>query len=119
MKKLTCIVCPLSCSLFVEEKEELKITGNKCERGIKYAKEEIRNPKRILTTTVKIKDGIYPVIPVRTSKPIPKDYIFPLIKKLSEVELTAPIPSGYKVLENIFNLGIDVITTREMKKLNR
>lgn len=116
-KRLTCVVCPLGCNLVIEEREgELKISGNKCERGIKYALEEIKNPKRVLTTTVKIKEGVYPVIPVKTSLPIPKDYIFLLLEELAEVELEAPIPMGYKVLENVFNLGVDVITTREMKK---
>jgi CxxC motif-containing protein len=117
LKKLTCIICPLGCNLEInEDKGELKILGNKCERGIKYALEEIKNPKRIVTTTVRIKGGIYPVIPVKTSLPIPKDYIFPLLEKLSEIEISAPIPIEYKVLENIFNLGIDVVTTRSMPK---
>ncbi|MGB9768991.1 MAG: DUF1667 domain-containing protein [Dictyoglomus sp.] len=115
MRKLTCIICPLGCNLIIEESEEIKITGNKCPKGIKYALEEIKNPKRVVTTTVKVKGGIYPVIPVKTSSPIPKDYIFPLLEELAEIELTAPVPIGFKVLENIFNLGIDVITTKEMK----
>lgn len=116
-KAITCIVCPLGCSINIESKEnKLLIEGYQCERGKKYAEEEIRNPKRVLTTTVKVKDGKYRVIPVKTTAPIPKNYIFPLLKKLSEIELEAPIPQGYKVLENIFQVGVDVITTRPMER---
>lgn len=116
-KTITCIVCPLGCTINVESKENIVIIkGNQCERGEKYAKEEITNPKRVLTTTIKVKNGKYRVIPVKTTAPIPKNYIFPLLKKLSEIELEAPIPQGYKVLENIFQLGVDVITTRPMEK---
>jgi CxxC motif-containing protein len=114
-KELTCIVCPLGCSLEIEIGEDIIVKGNKCEKGKNYAIEEIKNPKRILTTTIKIKNGKYKVVPVKTTAPIPKEYIFPLLEKLSEIEISAPVPIRYKVLENIFQLSIDVITTRPME----
>uniref|UniRef100_A0A7C3RU56 DUF1667 domain-containing protein n=1 Tax=Dictyoglomus thermophilum TaxID=14 RepID=A0A7C3RU56_DICTH len=114
-KEITCIVCPLGCSLELEIGEDIMVKGNKCEKGKNYAIEEFKNPKRTLTTTVKIKNGKYKVVPVKTTFPIPKEYIFPLLEKLSEIEITAPVPMGYKVLENIFQLSVDVITTRPME----
>ena len=42
MKEYTCIVCPRSCRITVEEKDgELVITGNTCKRGYEFAKNEI------------------------------------------------------------------------------
>ena len=65
MRELTCIVCPIGCSLLVEEGLEgledrsvpgngfsaLKIKGNRCPRGAAYAQEEILAPKRTVTAT--------------------------------------------------------------------
>lgn len=119
MKKIiTCIICPLGCTIEVEIKDDAIFTmkGNQCKRGEKYVEDELKNPRRVLTTTVKVKNGKYRMIPVKTTAPIPKGYIFPLLKRLSEIELEAPINQGYKVLENIFQEGVDVITTRPMEK---
>ncbi len=115
-KNLTCIVCPLGCSLEVEViSEEIIVKGNRCEKGKKYAEEEIKNPKRLLTTTVKVKNGKYNVVPVKTTGPIPKNHIFDLLKKLSDIEIEAPVPQGFKVLEKVYQ-DVDVITTRPMEK---
>ena len=53
MKELICILCPRGCRLKVDD--NLNVTGNFCPRGIIYAKTEITNPTRSLTSTVKIK----------------------------------------------------------------
>ncbi|ACI20002.1 DUF1667 domain-containing protein [Dictyoglomus thermophilum] len=115
-KELTCIVCPLGCNLEVEIiNNEIKVKGNKCDKGRKYAEEEIKNPKRVLTTTVRVKNGKYNVIPVKTTGPIPRDYIFEVLKRLAKIEIEAPVPQGFKVLEKIYQ-DVDVITTRPMEK---
>ena len=66
MRELTCIICPMGCSLSVEVASEegsvpnsspgsgLTITGNRCPRGAVYAQEEIRAPKRMVTATCRI-----------------------------------------------------------------
>ena len=37
MKELTCIICPVGCSLCVEEENgEMKVSGNTCKRGEEY-----------------------------------------------------------------------------------
>lgn len=54
--EMTCIVCPIGCSLVVEaeEKEEPRVTGNRCPRGAAYAVEELRAPKRMVTATCRL-----------------------------------------------------------------
>ena len=76
-KILTCIVCPQGCPIEVwEDKGEIQVTGNTCKRGYEYALEEYKAPKRILTSTIRVKGGVLPVIPVRSNVPIPKEKLF-------------------------------------------
>ena len=58
-KEMTCIVCPLGCTLTVEQTEDgaVVVTGNTCPRGAKYAENECINPQRTITTTLRCEDG--------------------------------------------------------------
>lgn len=112
-KTMTCIVCPIGCELQVEQKgDKLIVTGNKCPRGEQYAIEEITAPKRVLTSTIKINNWVHPVIPVRTSKPIPKEKIFAVMNILSNLEVTAPVKLGQVVINNILDTEANIIITR-------
>ncbi len=52
-RTLTCIGCPLGCTVEVttENGQILSVTGNTCKRGEDYARKEVTNPTRIVTTT--------------------------------------------------------------------
>ena len=43
MKELNCIVCPKGCHLKVDENNDYKVSGNACERGAEYGKNELIN----------------------------------------------------------------------------
>lgn len=116
-KTLTCIVCPQGCQIEVwEEDGELKLSGNTCERGYNYALEEYKAPKRILTTTVRIKNGILQVLPVRSSIPVPKQNLFECMSIINKQEIKAPISMGDVIVKNILNLNVDIIASRDMEK---
>ena len=53
-RELICIGCPLGCPVTVsmEEGRVLSVTGNTCKRGDDYARKEVTNPTRIVTSTV-------------------------------------------------------------------
>ena len=72
MKELICIVCPKGCHLYVDEENNDFVTGNSCPRGAVYGQNEIRNPQRTLTSTVRIQGAAYRRCPVKTNRPIPK-----------------------------------------------
>ena len=92
---ITCIGCPSGCQITVTKiGDELTIEGNECKRGEEYAIQEFTAPKRILTTTIQVADGILPLIPVRSDKPLPKDRLFDCMQHLSGVKTTAPIKMG-------------------------
>jgi CxxC motif-containing protein len=66
---VTCILCPIGCEIRVNRKNLSIVDGAKCKRGIEYAKNEIINPRRIITTSMYVKNGEIPLVSVKTSRP--------------------------------------------------
>lgn len=83
-RNLTCIGCPMGCALLVEMngKEIISVTGNTCKKGAEYAVKEVTDPTRIVTTTVRVKNGSMPVVSVKTAQDIPKGKIFDCVETL-------------------------------------
>ena len=54
-RELTCIGCPLGCTITVtmDGSTVTAVTGNTCPRGDAYARKEVTNPTRIVTSTVR------------------------------------------------------------------
>ena len=65
-KVMNCIMCPMGCEMTVtlENGKFVSVTGNTCPRGAKYAETEVTDPRRMLTTTVRIRGGLLPLLPV-------------------------------------------------------
>ena len=114
IKKVTCIECPLGCSLEVdiENCKVVKVSGNKCPKGIKYATDEVETPVRILTSTVLTKRLEHKTVPVRTDNPVPKDRIDDAMREMRKVRLDKPVRAGAVVIADLLGLGVNVITTR-------
>ena len=110
-KSLICVSCPLGCPIEVEIEngEVVAVTGNTCKRGDAYARAEITNPVRSLTTSVKVENGLHPVVPVKSSGPVPKDKMFDCMKEINSVTVKAPGKIGDVVIENILGLGVDIV----------
>ncbi len=118
-KKLTCIGCPLGCTVKVEMENGsiLGVSGNTCPRGETYARKEVISPERIVTSTVRITGGELPVAPVKTKTTIPKDKMFDCMKALRKVRLTAPVRIGDVALADAAGTGVDVIVTKNIEKM--
>ena len=113
-KNLTCVACPLGCSITVELDDAgniLSVTGNTCKRGDAYARTEMTNPTRSLTSTVKVNGGAHPVVPVKSAAPVPKSMLFDCMKEINQVTLQAPVKIGQVVIKNILGTGVDIVTT--------
>lgn len=117
-KHLTCINCPMGCPLTVEmEGEEvIRVSGNTCRRGEIYARKEVTNPTRIVTSTVRVNNGTCPVVSVKTEEDIPKDKIFACVRALKDVQAEAPVHIGDLVAADIAGTGVDVVATRNVGK---
>ncbi len=112
-KQMNCVACPLGCLITVEYEgnEVLSVTGNTCKRGEAYAKTEITNPVRSIHSTVKVIGGIHPVVPCKTSGPIPKGVIFDVMKEINKVTVNAPVKIGQVFIENVCGTGVDIVAT--------
>ena len=114
MKELICIECPKGCHLSVDD--DLNVTGNTCPRGVTYGKQEMTDPRRYLTSTVKIKSTSYRRLPVISSGDLPKDKVSEVIRYLDNVEVVAPIKVKDVVVKDVLGLGVDILATRTIEK---
>jgi len=117
IKKLTCIECPKSCILSaeVESGKIVKVTGNLCPKGITYAKSEIENPMRILTSTVPAKGLSLKMVPVRTDRPIPKSNLLVAMQEMRKLRISKPVDIGEVIVPNFLGLGVNLIAAREVR----
>ena len=112
MRKLYCITCPAGCQLtIIGTGIDMVVEGNKCDKGNDFAKHEMSNPSRTLTTTVRTKFPGIPVISVRTDGEIPRDKLMDAMKELGDVTVETELNCGDIVHENIAGTGVNVIIT--------
>ena len=117
-RELVCVSCPIGCALSVElsedGKEVLSVSGNTCKRGDKYARDECTHPVRMLTSTIRVNGGNHPVVPVKTSAPIPKGMMFECMKAINNEVVDAPVKIGEVLISNVCDTGVDIVATNEM-----
>jgi len=118
-KEITCIVCPIGCKILVRTDgtrfEVLR--GSKCKRGIEYARNEALDPRRMLTTSVLVKNGDWPLASVKSSRPIPKEKLFLVLQEIKTAKVESPVKSGQVILRNVADTGIDIIATKTVKNV--
>lgn len=117
-KDFVCIGCPLGCNITVEiNNGEIKnIVGNTCPKGADYVAKELTDPRRIVTSLVRVQGGVLPVVSVKTAADIPKGSIKDCIKALKMVELSAPVRMGDVVVENVCGTGVNIVATANVEK---
>ena len=116
---ITCIGCPMGCLLTVEGSgDAIEVSGHVCKIGVTYAKEEITNPTRNITTSIKVSGGDIPMLSVKTSRPIPKNKIMDCVRAVQAVRAQAPISVGDIVLVDAANTGVDFVATRVITKVS-
>jgi len=114
--EITCIICPIGCKIKVQTaKSSCKIlSGSKCKRGVEYARSEALDPRRMLTTSVLVTNGNWPLVSVKSTKPVPKEKIFTVLKEIKKTKIKAPIIIGQVIIENVANTGIDIVATKSI-----
>ena len=115
-ESLICVSCPMGCHLDIEipEAGEWLITGNLCKRGPGYAKAELTNPTRVLTSPVRFHNGFLNRVPVRTSDAIPKGMLFEAMDVINAVTLEAPVVMGDVIVEDLLGTGVKLVASRSM-----
>lgn len=116
LKNYTCIVCPNGCDITVEIEDKIikSIKGATCKRGDKYVEQELTNPHRTIASSILLDGGELPLVSVRLSMSIPKEYIFNVMEVIKNTHLTAPVSIGQIAFANVLGLGSDVIVTKDV-----
>lgn len=114
---LTCIGCPMGCTLYVkiEDNQVKGVTGNTCVRGDVYARKEVTDPTRIVTSTVRVSGGSIHMVSVKTKEDIPKDKIFECVRALKGIQVPAPVHIGDIILKNVADTGVDIVATKNVE----
>ena len=118
-KEITCIICPIGCKILVRrDGPKLEVLrGYKCKKGIEYARNEVLDPRRMLTTSVLVRNGDWPLVSVKSSKPIPKEKVFSVLEEVKRVDIKAPVKSGQAILRNVADTDIDIIATKTVNNV--
>lgn len=112
-KKMICTRCPRGCTVkaVLEDGVIVSIQGNHCKLGEAFARDELTDPKRTLTTTLKVQNGRQNVVSVKTDRPIPKTKIQEVIRALANVTVDAPVFIGDIIVEKVNGLESNIIAT--------
>ena len=113
-RELICIGCPMGCPVTVEldGSEIVSVSGHTCKRGEDYARKEVTNPTRIVTSTVMVEGGAADMVSVKTRSDVPKGKIFECVQALKGLTVKAPIHIGDVVLADAAGTGVDIIATK-------
>ena len=119
MKEIICVICPEGCHIGLaagSPDSEGRISpadvcGNRCKRGRTYALNEFTNPVRVLTTTVRVKGGDMPMVPVKSEKPLPKGQLVSCMKFINDFTAEAPVKRGDVLIVDILGTGVDMVAT--------
>lgn len=114
-RNLTCIGCPMGCALTVTmDGENITVAGNTCPVGEKYAKKEVTNPTRVVTSSVRVNGADIARVSVKTASDIPKNKIFDCMAEIMKIEVDAPVSIGDVIIENCAGTGVSVVATKNV-----
>lgn len=117
VSEVTCIICPVGCKARVTiEGKIIQIENLECQAGEDYVKKEIETPMRDFFTTVRIRGARIPILPVRATRPIPKDKVVECASELAKIVLDAPVEAGNIIIKNFYGLETDIIATRSLDR---
>lgn len=107
-REMICIMCPLGCALTVtKDGDNITVTGNTCNRGAVFGREEMTCPKRVVTTSVKTEKGVKAC---KTTTAVPKSMIFDVVNEIERLRLK-DAKFGQVIIKNVLNTGADVVVT--------
>lgn len=116
-KRMICISCPKGCELILEVNNEklTSVKGNDCKRGEMFARSEVENPTRVLTSVVTIRKAKSKLLPVISAEPLPKQKIEEAIKEMRNIVVDAPVREGEIIKDDLAGTGIKLLAARSLK----
>jgi CxxC motif-containing protein len=115
-REIICLVCPTSCRLSVRETgDEPEVVGAACERGVEYAWNELVDPLRVFTSTVRVSGGARPVVSVRSADLVARDLLRDVGAASCSVVAQAPVREGDTLAEDLPG-GVRLVATASVPK---
>ena len=120
--EFTCVICPAGCFIEAElsgdTPAKLKsLSGNRCEKGETWVRQEIENPMRTVSGSVTVYNGDFICASVRTKNPIPLAKIPGVMSEIRKLRLEAPLSIGDVLLVNPAGANTEIIVTRAVKRI--
>lgn len=116
---VTCVVCPVSCPVEVEyhEHEIESIDRNQCKLALEYVRHELFDPRRTVTTSLEVDGGAFPLVSVKTDRPIEKGKVLEAMRAISKVRVRPPVRIGQVLVEDVAGTGANLVATRDVEAL--
>lgn len=113
-RNMTCIICPRGCQMTAfKDGENLVVKGNGCPKGNEYAKSELTNPKRTVTSSVFVSNRQGKSVSVKTDCPVPKQNIFDVMKVIRSSTVSAPVKIGDIIAADVY--GCNIVATSDIE----
>ncbi len=117
-RNLICIGCPLGCPVTVTiDGDDISVTGNTCPRGADYARKEVTNPTRIVTSSIRVNGGAIARVSVKTKNDIPKSRIFEVMEEIRGTRVDAPVSMGQVLIADCAGTGVEIIATKSVDRV--
>ena len=118
-RELTCIGCPLGCTLTVSLNagKVFSVEGYTCKRGRDYGEKECTNPMRTVTSSVPVKNGVIPMVSVKTASDIPRRKILECMEAIHTAAVQAPVHLWDIILADIAGTGVDLVATKTVGEM--
>jgi len=116
VETVICIGCPLGCRVSVSLDRGKRVTGMRgarCRQGERYILKELKEPVRTLTTTLRTTDEDFPLLPVRTSRPVLKTLLEDIVRGTADVVVSPPVRCGQVVVPDVCGSGADLVATTD------
>jgi len=94
-----------------------RVQGNVCRRGEAWARQEVENPMRTIASSVPVNKGDFPLVSVRTNRPVPLARIREVMEEIRRVSLSAPVGIGDVIVSSPAGCDTEVVATRRVRKI--
>jgi len=90
----------------------ITVSGNQCPRGSQYARDELVDPRRVVTATCRTSSPQHPRLPVRSREPCPRELIPAVLRWIYSLNVSLPVRAGDLLGE--FE-GVLIVATRSIE----
>ncbi len=119
VKYLTCNMCARRCYLTATlgtktggqrmHEQSIAVSGNSCSNGLDYARAELLDPRRVISSSVTTVFPDAPRFRVISQGGVPVDRLLEAMAALDSVTVAVRLKPGDVVVEDLLGLGIQVV----------